>query len=385
MTNAAIAVASEAPSAPAPASDAAPATTADITPLGDRPISTESTQEAPKPVKVEVVTPKPKTAMDSLKEAASKVNRNEKDRMDRAAEKDAAVKPEAKTDAAVKTGEKPLETAKKDETAPVKPKYEPPARWTATAKAKWEALDDEVKAETDRTVKELEKGMNTYKERASKMDELKEFEDIAVKAGTTVKNAMSNYVAIDKDLNSGDPARQLKALDHLFAVSKIDKTQLAKFYLDQAGRPADQQQVNPEILALKREIAELRQQSQGTAQTIEQQRYQQVTQHITQWAQDKPLADTLAPQIAQHVQEGLSLDDAYAKAVSAQQEIARQMGFIPQTAAPATTTATPQAQPLKGSKSITGSPGAGSYQATQKPSSNNMEAVRKAMAELGVS
>jgi hypothetical protein len=117
---------------------------------------------------------------------------------------------------------------------------------------------------------------------------------------------------------------------------------------------------------------------------VRQQQQVQVENYISQWAADKPLADTLAPQIAQHVQAGLSLDDAYAQAVSSQQEIARQMGFIPQAPAPAQP-ATPQAQTLpKGMKSITGSPGAGSYQATQKPSSSNSEAVRKAMETLGI-
>lgn len=379
MTDAAIAAASDV-AAPAPASEAAPATTADITPLGDRPISTESTQEAPKPVKVEVVTPKPKTAMDSLKEAQAKSDRNEKDRIAREAAKEAP-----KTDAKLDDKGKPIVDAKttdKPVTDAPKAKIDPPARWTATAKAKWEALDDEVKAETDRTVKELEKGMNTYK---AKVDDLKEFEEIATKAGTTVKTAMSNYVAIDKDLTSGDPARQLKALDHLFAVSKIDKGAFAKFVLDQAGRPADQQQVNPEIAALRQQVAQLTQQVQGTSQTIEGQQRAAVENHIANWSKDKPLADTLAPQIAQHVHSGLSLDDAYAKAVSEQQELARQMGFIPQPAAPAPSTATPQPQTLKGGKSITGSPGIGSYQATQKPSSSNVEAVRKAMEAAGIS
>lgn len=379
MTDAAIAAASDV-AAPAPASEAAPATTADITPLGDRPISTESTQEAPKPVKVEVVTPKPKTAMDSLKEAQAKSDRNEKDRIAREAAKEAP-----KTDAKLDDKGKPIVDAKatdKPTTDAPKPKYEPPARWTATAKAKWEALDDEVKAETDRTVKELEKGMNTYK---AKVDDLKEFEDIAVASKTSLKKALQNYVAIDRDLISDDPANKLKALDQIFKVAKIDKAEFARFILDQAGRPADQQQVNPEILALRREIAELRQQSQGTAQTIEQQQRAQTENFIANWSKDKPLADTLAPQIAQHVHSGLSLDDAYAKAVSDQQELARQMGFIPQPAAPAPSTATPQPQTLKGGKSITGSPGIGSYQATQKPSSSNVEAVRKAMEAAGIS
>lgn len=376
MTDVAIAAASEA-AAPAQASEAPAPTTDDITPLGDRPISNESSSE--KPVKVEVVTPKPKTSMDSLKEAQAKINRNEKDRIDRAAEKETAVKDDAKQDASKADDKtKPLVDAKAAE----KPKYEPPARWTATAKEKWAALDDEVKAETDRTVKELEKGLNQYK---TKVDDLKEFEDIATQSKTTLKKALENYVAIDRDLSSDDPANKLKALDQIFKVAKIDKTEFANFILKQVQGQPPQQQQNPEVAALQSQIAQLRQQIQGTTQTVEQQQRAQVETQISQWAKDKPLADTLAPQIAQHVQMGLSLDDAYAKAVSDQQEIAKAMGFIlPSAAIPAPTVA-PQAQPLKGAKSITGSPAPGSYQATQKPSSTNAEAVRKAFLAAGIS
>lgn len=363
--------------APSQSAEAPAQTTADITPLGDNPVHSEPTPE--KPIKVEVVTPKPKTAMDSLKEAQAKSDRNEKDRIARE-----TAKAEPKTEAA-KLDDKgqPIVEAK-PVTDASKPKIEPPSRWTPIAKAKWEALDDEVKAETDRTVKELEKGMNTYKERAAKMDDLKEFEDIAKQYKTDIKTALSNYVALDKSLQSENPAEKLSAIDQVFKAAKVDKAEFARFILGQEQEQGQQPQQNHEIQAMQRELAQLRQQVHGQTQFTQDQQRQQVENHITQWAADKPMADTLAPQIAQHVNEGLSLDEAYAKAVNTQQEIARQMGFISPAATPAPVVA-PQPQTLKGLKSISGSPGSGSYQATQKPSSSNIEAVRKAMEAAGIS
>ena len=361
-------------SAPAPAAEAPAQTTADIAPLGDNPVHSEATPD--KPIKVEVVTPKPKTSMDSLKEAQAKSDRNEKERI---ARETANAEPKAPEAPKLDAKGQPIVEAKVD----AKPKYEPPARWTPTAKAKWEALDDEVKAETDRTVKELEKGMNTYKERAAKMDDLKEFEDIATQYKTNIKTALSNYVALDKSLQSQNPAEKLSALDQVFKAAKVDKVEFAKFILGQEQQQGQQPQTSPEVIAMRQELAQLRQQVQGNTQFTQDQQRSQVENHITQWAKDKPLADTLAPQIAEHVQQGLSLDDAYAKAVDTQQEIARQMGFTIPAASPAPLAVQPQT--LKGAKSISGSPASGSYQATQKPSSSNIEAVRKAMEAAGIS
>jgi len=71
-------VASEATvSTPSQAPTAQP-TTADITPLADKPVNTNFNSDDNKaPAKVEVVQPKPKTAMDSLKEAKAKSDKNE--------------------------------------------------------------------------------------------------------------------------------------------------------------------------------------------------------------------------------------------------------------------------------------------------------------------
>lgn len=361
----------------APVSEAPAQTTADIAPIGDNPVHSEPTPD--KPLKVEVVTPKPKTAMDSLKEAQAKSDRNEKDRIARE-----TAKVETKAPEAPKLDDKgqPIVEAKVI-------KHEPPARWTPSAKAKWEALDEEVKSESARTFKELENGMNTYKERASKMDELKEFEDIAKQYKTDIKTALSNYVTLDKSLQSENPAEKLSALDQVFAAAKVDKVEFARFILgigqDEYQQPNREtnRETNREMQAMQQDLAQLRQQVHGNTQFAENQQRSQVESQITQWARDKPHADALAPQIAAHVHEGFSLDDAYTKAVTTQQEIARQMGFVspPATTAPAPT----QTQTLKGLKSISGTPSSGSYQATQKPSSSNIEAVRKAMEAAGIS
>lgn len=378
MSDTSAPVASEATvSAPSPAT--AP-TTADITPLGDRPVSTNFSGDDNKaPQKVEVVQAKPKTAMDSLKEAQAKSDRNEKERVSRETA-NAPVKTDPKVEAA-----KPTENGKPagpDESQTAKPKLEAPSRWTATAKAKWEALDDEVKAETSRTVSELEKGMNQYKARATQMDELKEYEDIAKQHGTTVAKGLANYVALDKSLQSQNPAEKLRALDEVFKAAKVDKAEFARFVLQQAQNPQAQQ--NPEVASLKAELAQLRQTVQGTSQTIEQQQRTQIESQVNQWMASKPHAAHLENEIAAYIGTGLQLNDAYDKAVSDFQAKSAAMGFIPQAPNAPVTTPAPQPQPLKGQKSISGSPGPGSYQATSKPSNSPAEAVRRAMEAAGL-
>jgi hypothetical protein len=104
---------------------------------------------------------------------------------------------------------------------------------------------------------------------------------------------------------------------------------------------------------------------------------------LDQWAADKPLAEHLATQIASLVkEEGLSLDDAYAKATEEFQALALSAGFMPRTAQDDTIAPFP-AQTPKVRKSLTGAPGAGSFPATQKPSNSVEDAVKRAFAQIG--
>jgi hypothetical protein len=358
--------------APAPVSEA-PATTADIQPLGDRPISTEGTSN--EPIKVEVVTPKPKTSMDSLKEAQAKLAANETKEV----KIDPKLAPVKADTPKLDDKGKPIVDVAKVESVD-KPKYEPPARWTQTAKEKWAALDDEVKAETIRTVKELETGLEKHKEKAVKWDDLKEFEDMATQYKTNLKDALKNYTSLDKALQSSDPAAKIQAFEEIFKIAKVSPQDYAAYI---TGQPADQKasQSDAVIRELRQQVQTLSQQVQGVTTNIEGQQRSQTENYLAQWAADKPHAEALTPQIAGYVKQGLSLDDAYAKSVSDQQAIARSMGFIPQETAPVVA---PAAQTLKGPKSITGAPSAGSYQATQKPSNSNSEALLKAMNILGI-
>lgn len=334
------------------------------------------------PTKVEVVQPKKPTSLDALTKAAEKVNRNEADRTKREEAKAAEVKaaetaPPAKVADPVKAAEAPKAT---DQAKPTK--IDAP-EWLNNPKAreKWVGVDDDVKTEVQKRVQDLEKGHEKYKASAQKYDEIKEYDDLATQYGIKLKDGIANYVAIDRALQGNDPQKKLAAIEEVFKAAKVTPQDVVAYY---TGKPPEQAvaQQSRQVMELQQEIRELRQQMQGVTTNIEQQHQQQVEQNLSQWAQDKPLAAQLAPQIAAHYQRGLSLDEAYAKSEAEFKEMALAAGFVIPQAAPITP---PQDRILNGSKSITGAPSAGSQLATHKPSKSTKDAVAKAMAALGVS
>lgn len=359
--------------APVSAPSAPPAenTTDSIPADTPQPIKSET------PAKVEVVQPKKSSPMDSINRATDKFNKEE-----------AAAKKTVDETKPLKAADAPKEAAKLDDKgkpiveAIAKPKYEAPERWTPTAKEKFKALDEEVQSEVVRTYQEQVKGIEKYKESATKYDELKPYEDMAKQYKTTVKAALDNYIAIDKSLQSQNPQEKQAALNEVFRIARISPQEFAKYVL---GQPQDQvaSRDDAEKRAMREELAQLRQEVKGVTTNIKTQEEQRVIGELNQWAQDKPLANHLADQIAAHYQAGLPLDEAYAKAEQEFREMASAVGFIPQPQTPQGTNVVPLAQTQKGLKSITGAPSAGSYPATQPPSKTVSEAVAKAMAAHG--
>ena len=366
--------------APAPAAPPVENTTDSVPRETNNPIHSEPKE----PAKVEVVQPKKPTALDALKKAEEKVNRDE------------AAKAKAAKPAEVKTTETPVQPKEAVAKAPEVPKAAepakahdlaaepwraPPKRFNDVEKAEWDAAPDSAKQGIHRAVKELEQGIEKHRERAAKYDELKEFEELATKYNTTIKDGLKNYVAIDQALQGNDPQRKLAAIEEVFKAAKVTPQQIVAYY---TGKPPEQAQAQQsrQVMELQQQVRQLSQQLQGVTTDITTQKEQQLETELNNWATDKPLAEKLAPQIAAFVQQGLSLDEAYANAEAEFKEMAAAAGFIPAAPAPATP---PVVHNLNGSKSITGAPGAGSHLATSKPSKSTKDAVAKAMAALGVS
>jgi len=291
-------------------------------------------------------------------------------------------------DATAETAKPATDAAKPDATA-AKPSAthniaEPPARFSTDAKAAWATAPDPVKAEVHRAVKELEAGI---KQHADNYAPFKEFHDLAKSVNVDAAKALREYVNIDKMLGENFDA----GLQRIFQNKGVDPRQWAAKVLGQqapAQQPGAQQQQaqpNAEVVQLRQHIARLEQQIGGVSTHIQAQQTQTVEQEIAAFRShpDHALFDELSTDIAAHIKNnGLSLQDAYDKAVAEAQDKARRLGFIAQ---PAAAPAPPpvEAQTLRaGLKSIAGAPSAGSAPATHKPSSSIKESIRRAMQQV---
>lgn len=359
--------------------------------------------DAPREVKSEPVAAKepvekkPVSTMDALKKAAEKVEAGEKAKAEAAKQ---PVKPVEQPIVKPKEAAPVAEAPKQPETAkttpdPVsesdKPYKTPPSRWNPQAKAAWEALpDDNLKNEVYRTVSELEKGYNKHREGAEKWKAVEPFEEMAKKANTDIVSAMKNYTAIDRDLNSSNVQEKLRAIDHILEVAKIDKTAFAKYVLGNQqqtppngqpsniqhtpAQPPQQPQESPKLKQLEQTVETL-------VSTLKQQQEAQIDQEWQAWSKDKPLANDLLEPIQHYLNEGLNLDEAYARAKEDFDEKMQSLGY-----APASTSKPAIAPPPNGKtqKSLVGAPSAGSEPARSPRSKTPADAVKRAMQVAGL-
>lgn len=198
----------------------------------------------------ELVPPKAESVRDSLKAE-----------MDKA--KEPEVKPEAKVEAkaekpAVEADatknpdnkvEKSAEPVKADASEPVKDQQaerkseirerpEPPARFLPKAKELWRNTPNEVQSEVSRLVKEHETEVSQYRESHQFREELKEYEELGKKHNVTVKQALDNYVGIERKFaeQPGEGFRQLfqnlnmqpqQAISHILKAFNVSPQALA--------------------------------------------------------------------------------------------------------------------------------------------------------------
>lgn len=338
------------------------------------------------PVAAEVKEEKPLSARDALKAAAEKVEKSEKEASEKKdapketpKEVKAETKPETKEpekserprdETGKFTTDKPAEKTVEAKPEPVKdsPHKEAPTRFSPDAKAAWETAPEPVKAEVHRAVKELEAGLEKYKDAATKWDELKDFHALAEKHKTTVKTALANYIAIDTKLEKDF----LGGLDDLVQRYGYSLKDVAAHVMGQTPDQA-QSKSDATIRNLQNEIAGLKQQLGGVTSTIEQQRLSAVEQQVTAFAAAHPRFEELYETVAAEIKAGHTLEKAYERA-----ELLNPAPQPAQAAAPA-----PEVQTDKGTKSIQGAPGTGSNPTSLKPSPTVKDSLRRAFAQAG--
>lgn len=361
----------------APVADAPVATPA---PISNDPIPAEPAP-APEPVKDDK--PKePVSTRDALKKAAEKVEADSKT-------KDEA-KPEAKAPEKLRAEDgkfaptKPADVAAKPAEAvqPVqapaatKSTYEAPARFHAEAKAAWEAAPEPVRAEVVRLEKELSQGLEKYKESHARDEALKDFHEMAAKGGTDIKTALTNYTNMERQLRENP----IKGFEAIAANLGVPFRDIAAAYLNQ---PADQHQSQSDatIIELRNELAAIKQQVGGVTQSIQQQRQSAVLDTINAFKADHPRYDELEPDMVLLIETKRAKDLAEAYSLAERLNPAAAPPIPVASSAPVADTR--QAQTLKGTKSVNGSPTPGSNPSLRQPSSTIKDALRRAMAQAG--
>lgn len=370
--------------ASAPAEPSAVASTQETT-TPPNPITTD-----PKPAETK---PEPKaeekkapTTREALKAAARKVSEKDKE-SDAADKKPAPVQSQdKKTLPEPKPAKEEPATAKAVDTKPATEERKPeptghhaaPARFKsdAAAMADWEKAPEPVKAAIHRTVRELEAGIEKHRVSAEEFDKVRDFHDLATRNNTTLRDAMTRYTNFERALLT-DPMRGLNMVCDYIGVSLRD---VAAAIMGQKPEQA-QSQNDATIRELRQEIATLKQSLGGVTSTMQQQREASVGADVQKFAAEHPRFEELAEDIAFFIKSGKTKDLAEAYSLA---ERLNPAPTAPAPAAPQTRTAPdPQAQTLKGAKSVTGAPTAGSDLATKRASTSIKDSLRRAVAQAG--
>lgn len=263
----------------------------------------------------------------------------------------------------------------------------PPARFLPRAKEEWANTPEPVRQEIHRAIQNIEKGMEEYKESHEFRKELRQFEDMAKASGTTVKQAIENYVAIDQQLRT-DPGA---AIERILKSVGISPQQYAQHVMGQAQQQAQNpnhapmQQMQQQIAQMAQTIQQL---TQGSHQDRESARQAEVQRTIIEpFKAQHPRFDELQADIAfflnsdripSTLNERQRLETAY--------DMAERINPAPFAASQERLKPAPTQRPLNpaGEKSIKGTPTPGADLAGDKGKLKPRDAIRAAAAELGI-
>lgn len=159
-------------------------------------------------------------AKHSLEQAIEKAEKSAKKKADKPAkEAEAEEKPrDGGEEDSKKSRDQEVDDTLKDaekRAAGDKPKAaheEPPKRFSDDAKAEWANAPEPVKHEVHRAMREMESGIDKYRESANRYKSVERFDQLAKQNGTTLDKALVQYTALEKSLRSNDPHQKLAGL-----------------------------------------------------------------------------------------------------------------------------------------------------------------------------
>lgn len=190
-------------------------------------------------------------------------------------------KPKAEQDPALETAEGAEVEQERKEPRPSEGRdiNRAPANFLPRAKEAWAGVSPDVRGEVHRMMENYEKGLEEGREAMDFRKELRQFEDMAKEAGTTVKGALENYVGIDKLLRENPSA----GIERILRSINVTPEQYAQHVIGQANQPQptpvdrQTQQLTQQVQQLQQQIQQL---TQGTQQDRETARLSEVERSI---------------------------------------------------------------------------------------------------------
>jgi len=254
-----------------------------------------------------------------------------------------------------------------------------PDRFSDEAKAAWETAPEPVKQAVEQMHRELENGIEKYKQQLAPYEGLEQYAEMAKTGGTDLKTAMAHYAGLE-NLLSQDP---IAGFQQIATNLGFDLRGIAQHVLGQNYNPQAIQQ-SQQLIAAQQEAEALKLQLKNFETGATEKTDSEMQSEIDSFAKDNPHFETVRDDMAKIVQSGLAdtLQDAYSYACSAK-GLKIESAADKAAAEAAKKKATLAAQTQKGQLSIDGAPNAGSEPGAKKRSNSTREALELAMSQTG--
>ncbi|SEN51181.1 hypothetical protein SAMN04489859_1008118 [Paracoccus alcaliphilus] len=340
----------------------------------------ETPEEQPEAKAEPVEAEKPKKSLDdSLKEAFKKGREAAERKAEAKAEK-----VEAKPAEEQPAEDKPAEPIAKDnpQTKPTAFR-EPPQRFDDSAKGEWEAVPESVRGNVHRMQRELETGIEKYRQQVAEYEEVRQYADMAKQSGTTLKAALDSYVGLEQALRQ-NPIAGLEQIVSNMGLKGPNGQPLTfrAIAAHVVGQPQDKvtSQQDATIMQLRQQVQALTQQLGGVQQHFQRQEVQQreaaASSEWESFARENPRAEELQEEIADTLKKYPASDnitirerlaDAYAIVIA--RNPAPSAAHTGTDTLAQTQTPEPRQPKPEGRKSISGSPSAGTLTPSGKKKS----------------
>lgn len=268
----------------------------------------------------------------------------------------------------------------------------PPAHFLPRAKEAWAGVNPDVQGEVHRMAQNYEKGIAEYKESHENWTKLREFDQIAKSAGTTVPDYLKSVYAIDQLVRT-NPEEGIK---RVLASVNITPEQYANHILgkqQQASRDPQGAQTNQLTQTVQQLTQKLQQMEERDRQreqeTAERERLAKIEQQfITPFKAEHPRYDELEQDIAFFLNSGkIPSNLSERERLEAAYDMAERINPAPQFQAksePGTPAFAPRQLDPAGQKSVTGSPtpGLATTRAPGKEDAKDLDAIlRRSLAK----